>query len=80
MKKALLSLIATFSFVAAVSANEMSLPYGVVAIYDGTGGDVSNYYLILSDNEAANYNHLSSTIDINKGFVVTRLRSGISFM
>lgn len=71
MKKALLSLIATFSFVAAVSANEMSLPYGVVAIYDGTGGDVSNYYLILSDNEAANYNHLSSTIDIYKGFVLS---------
>lgn len=48
MKKALLPLLAALFSIPATYANEKSLPYEIVAIYDGTGSDVSNYYLILS--------------------------------
>ena len=71
MKKALLPLLAALFSISATYANEKSLPYEIVAIYDGTDSDVSNYYLILSDNEAACYNHRTSTLDITSGFVLS---------
>lgn len=71
MKKVILPLLTALISFSAIAAIDKSLPYEVIGIYDRSGYDIPNYYIILSDNEQAYYNHKTAAMEISSGYVLT---------
>lgn len=71
MKKVILPLLTALISFSAIAAIDKSLPYEVIGIYDRSGYEIPNYYVILSDNEQAYYNHKTAAMEISSGYVLT---------
>ena len=60
----LLAAIATFSTGAQSSASEIAMIKNIGGFYEKTGENIANYYLILSDNATAQWDHNAGLISM----------------
>lgn len=68
----LLAAIATFSTGAQSSASEIAMIKNIGGFYEKTGENIANYYLILSDNATAQWDHNAGLISMTgAGYALT---------